>query len=111
MKKAGAILLLCTMLLSQYGRLVAYVRCAISGLVDPNAPCDCEQQAPQALKGDDAREMTPPRGMDIVFEEYYLPASPWQIDGRPATSPRRFAHGCRPYTSAFIADIFRPPAA
>lgn len=99
------------MLLSQYGRFLAYVRCAISGLVDPNAPCDCEQQLPQAVKGDDAHDMTPPKGMDVVFEEFYLPATPWQIAGLSEAPARRGGNGEPGYSFTYLRDIFRPPAA
>ena len=111
MKKAGAILLLCSLLLSQYGRFLAYVRCAISGLVDPSTPCDCEQQLPQAVKGDDARDMTPPKGMDVVFEEYYLPASPWQLADPFGPTIAPCADHRHIHTSDHTSDVFRPPAA
>ncbi len=111
MKKAGAILLLCTLLLSQYGRFLAYVRCAISGLVDPSAPCDCEQQLPQAVKGDDARDMTPPKGMDVVFEEYYLPATPWQLAGLTTTTAPRYGDRRQAHSSDHTTEVFRPPGA
>ena len=65
------------MILSQYGRFLAYVQCAISGIVDPGAPCDCEKQVPPEFRGD-ARDLPPPKGMNVSFEEYYLPAHPYQ---------------------------------
>ena len=100
------------MFLSQYGRFLAYVQCAFDNMMDPtgHAQCDCEKQLPPAVRGDD-KELPPPKGMNVAFEEFYLPSMPWELDmAAPATM---IIGAGDPGAYAFLkpSDIFRPPRA
>ena len=98
------------MVLSQYGRFLAYVQCAISGIVDPGAPCDCEKQVPPEVRGD-ARDLPPPKGMNVSFEEYYLPAHPYE-GGAPSAATEQPRYGpAADYTFSSVTGVFRPPRA
>lgn len=86
------------------------MQCTISGLVSPGEPCDCEKQVPADYRAD-ARDLPPPKGMNVVFEEYYLPVSPWAMQTPPGLRPDAPTRGCPGYTFTRLTDIFRPPRA
>lgn len=108
MKKITAICLVCTLFLSQYGRFLAYVQCAISGLIDPNAPCECERQVPESLKVT-PHELPPPKGMNVSFEEFYLPAPAWKLEAPGRTLQGKGCSSTADYTHSPVSGIFRPP--
>jgi hypothetical protein len=109
-RKLTAICLCCALILSQYGRFLAYVQCTISGFVSPGEPCDCEKQVPADYKAD-ARDLPPPKGMNVAFEEFYLPVAPWAIQAPPVKQPATPYSRRSGYAFLHLADIFRPPRA
>jgi hypothetical protein len=100
------------MFLSQYGRFLAYVQCAFDNMLDPtgHAQCDCEKQLPPAVRGDD-KELPPPKGMNVAFEEYYLPSIPWRLSIPLANTVLAGRGDPGIYAFTKTNDIFRPPRA
>lgn len=110
MKQITAILLICTLFLSQYGRFLSYMECRISRLVgqDTTAPCDCQQLLSQTL-GEDARDMPVARTTPSDFDEYYLPAAQWMLSVQGGLHITYPAARAERYHPPFLTGIFRPP--
>jgi hypothetical protein len=109
-RQVSTILLLATLLLSQYGKFFAYVECRFTNLLLANGTsCECEKDIPLPFRAE-AREL-PPRTFNLSMDEYVIPQSLLNIAALTKRNTYKPSPLADHYAYTWSGNIFRPPRA